>query len=233
MDIFANLKDFQGRRMAIIKATTRLQNQASALARQRLGWRVDLPEAERNKINRKAQALVKALQTGGEIPAEQMAVAEIVVGFASACRDASLPLNDERDRVQKVMVDLVQSLPAWPWVKAVKGFGPINFAALIGETGDLFNFANPAKLWSYCCLGVVDGKQQVEASHRKKSVTWLLGDCLIKGNKDGYRTIYDERKAYESERPETKNKMHAHRKAQRYMVKRVLRDLWTEWTQAA
>jgi hypothetical protein len=58
---------------------------------------------------------------------------------------------------------------------------------------------------------------------------WTIGDALIKGNRDGYRRLYLERKALEAERPEVETKMHAHRRAQRYMEKRLLRDLWREW----
>jgi hypothetical protein len=78
---------------------------------------------------------------------------------------------------------------------------------------------------------------------RRRSVVWTIGDSLIKTNKDDkgdpgfYKKIYNERKEYETKNltktaKKAKEKFKpivVHRKAQRYMEKRLLRDLWNEW----
>jgi hypothetical protein len=67
-------------------------------------------------------------------------------------------------------------------------------------------------------------------SRQRRSRMWNIGDTLIKGNRDGdYRTAYLERKDYELQRDPDMQPIKAHRRAQRYMEKRLLRDLWQAW----
>lgn len=86
-------------------------------------------------------------------------------------------------------------------------------------------------------------------NRQRRSRLWNIGDSLIKGNGDGvYRSCYLARKAYERERAEAAGLRvvpsakipkggadghisdgHIHRRAQRYMEKRLLRDLWQAW----
>lgn len=83
----------------------------------------------------------------------------------------------------------------------------------------------------------------------RRSLIWNIGDALIKANQDGrYRTIYLKRKEIERAKAEAlgltvapaakipakrasefMSEGHIHRKAQRYMEKRLLRDLWQAW----
>ena len=90
-------------------------------------------------------------------------------------------------------------------------------------------------------------------NRQRRSRMWNIGDALIKANGDGpYRSAYLERKEYERSRAEASGLMvapsakipaarkgefmsegHIHRRAQRYMEKRLLRDLWQEWRAAA
>jgi hypothetical protein len=87
----------------------------------------------------------------------------------------------------------------------------------------------------------------------RRSRMWNIGDALIRGNGDGeYRAIYLARKEYERQRAlesgltvapaakipakrasEFMSDGHIHRRAQRYMEKRLLRDLWQAWRRAS
>lgn len=81
----------------------------------------------------------------------------------------------------------------------------------------------------------------------RRSIMYVIGDVLVKQG-DEYRQIYLDRKVYERERAEknglqvvpsakipTKEKEqymsegHVHNRAQRYMEKRLLKDLWQHW----
>lgn len=67
-------------------------------------------------------------------------------------------------------------------------------------------------------------------NRQRRSRMWNIGDALIKSNRDGrYRTIYLARKEYEITRDPEMQPIKAHRRAQRYMEKRLLRDLWRAW----
>jgi hypothetical protein len=87
-------------------------------------------------------------------------------------------------------------------------------------------------------------------SAARRSYMFVIGDVLVK-NQGVYREVYLARKAYERERAEAAGLTvvpaakipakrqaefmsdgHVHRRAQRYMEKRVLKDLWIAWRQA-
>lgn len=167
-----------------------------------------------------------------------------------AARNAILP----RIAVyEKEIKKLSQSLPAFPWVKSVRGFGPVNFGLIVGECGDLSNYANPAKLWKRMGLGLHEGSIQRCVSTRgkkgkeakqaqetaiamayspaRRAIMHIIGECLVKQNDGIYRDLYDQRKVYETERlkDEKTVKIHSHKRAMRYMEKRLLSDLWVEW----
>lgn len=86
-------------------------------------------------------------------------------------------------------------------------------------------------------------------NRQRRSRMWNIGQSLVKGNQDGtYRTIYLARKEYERTKAEAagltvapagkipkgkqaEHMSHGHidKRAQRYMEKRLLRDLWRAW----
>jgi len=163
-------------------------------------------------------------------------------------------IAEQRSDCEKQMKKMAKELPVWSWVKEIRGFGELSLAGIIGETGDLNNYSTPSKLWKRLGLAVINGGRQrkvagVEAlehgyAPHRRSLVWNLGDTMIKGvirkvnDDDGedtgervslneYGAIYLARKAYESDRVETK--AHAHNRAERYMEKRLILDLWKAW----
>ena len=177
-----------------------------------------------------ANALYTEAAKGGGDATLQMAL----LPFLSATERFA----QERAAIEKRLRKLAQHLPVAVWVAEIKGFGTLNLAAIVGEAGDLAGYRNPSCLWKRMGLAVIDGGRQrrvseadAAAAHgyspQRRCVAYLLGDTLIKAG-DGcrYRPVYAERKALEAERVATA--AHAHNRAARYMVKRVLRDLWAE-----
>lgn len=151
--------------------------------------------------------------------------------------EARKTVEQHRKLVEKRLAELAYQLPVSPWVDTARGFGIASLAAIVGEAGDLGDYANPAKLWKRFGLAVMpDGTRQrriagVEAlahgySPARRSVAWNIGSNLIK-SRGSYKAIYDARKVIELPRVETK--AHAHNRAQRYIEKRLLRDLWAAW----
>ena len=65
---------------------------------------------------------------------------------------------------------------------------------------------------------------------KRRSIMWNVGVCLIKQNDGKYRQMYDDQKSYQIQVREL-TKIHAHRRAQRYMEKALLLDLWVQWNQ--
>lgn len=138
--------------------------------------------------------------------------------------------------VEKEMVAAVADTCVYPFVETVRGLGPLGLALILGETGDLRGYANPAKVWKRMGLAVFDGKSQRRTTNAeeairqgynpsRRSLMYVIGAAIVKQG-DEYRQVYLDRKAYELERNPEMTKMHAHRRAQRYMEKRLLRNLW-------
>jgi hypothetical protein len=204
-----------------------------AFLRTMLGWSKMLPEAERKRIAKAAQAVAD-----GETESEW---AELV----NTTHGARAPFERIEREALRQMEKLAGTLPAWAeFGAAVRGFGAGSLAVIVAEAGDLANYASEAKLWKRMGLAVIDGVRQGGLtkgaskddwithgySPQRRSRMWNIGDALIKGNRDGaYRTIYLARKAYEVARDPEMRPIHAHRRAQRYMEKRLLRHLWRAW----
>ena len=223
--IIAEIREQWRRRQAWHRAEKSLTLQAKALCR-RLAEGGDKKEAD---------TIYNAAIGKGAHP-----MAEIAFGAIFPLVEARDGVEKHRKMVEKRLVKLAKSLPIAPWVESARGVGLASLAAIVGEAGDLAAYDNPAKLWKRMGLAVIDGERQrrvtgVKAldhgySPARRSVMWNLGACIVKAG-GPLKQIYDARKVYEAERVETK--MHAHNRAQRYVEKRFLRDLWSQWRRAA
>jgi len=218
----AEIREQWRRRQAWHRAEKALTLQAKALCR-RLAEGGDKKEAD---------TIYRSALGNGTHPLAEIALAAI------------FPLTEARDgiakhraAVEKRLIKLVKALPVAPWVEGTRGVGLLSLAAIVGEAGDLSAYSNPAKLWKRLGLAVMpDGTRQrriggVEAldhgySPARRSVVWNVGACIVKAG-GPLKQIYDARKVYETDRVETK--MHAHNRAQRFVEKRFLRDLWSAW----
>jgi hypothetical protein len=237
----AQLREKLTERRFCIDQQRRIDNSTGAYVRRALGWSWEMPEKERARLNKEAGALIAKVEKG---VFEAHPALCLVVITAQQSRSA---FDDLRSKAEKEMVQLVKRLPVYAWAESVRGFGAMSLACIIGEAGDIGSYAGPAKLWKRMGLAVMGGVRQgglakgapaetwVEHGYstRRRSTMWVIGDCLVKSNRDGeYRTLYLERKAYELQRDPQMKRMKAHRRAQRYMEKRLLRDLWRAWREA-
>lgn len=171
--------------------------------------------------------------------------------------------------------DMMQTLHVAPFVESTRGFGWVGLMQIIGEAGDLSNYANPAKLWKRFGLGLIssgerqrkftDAAKAREAGYSptRRSLMYVIGDSLIK-QKGPYRDLYLQRLAIEHAKAVTEGLIpatttastvaswqerglpaltkvskltkecrsagHMALRAQRYVEKRLLRDLWRAWT---
>lgn len=158
---------------------------------------------------------------------------------------ASLPLEEARAgiktsrmRIERQLTKLAKQLPAYAFVESIHGMGALGFAQIVGEAGDLANYANPAKLWKRMGLAVINGRSQrrvtgAEALEHgynavRRSIMYCIGDSMIKKQND-YRELYLARKGFELAKLPDATKILIHRRAQRYMEKRLLRNLWRYW----
>lgn len=151
--------------------------------------------------------------------------------------DSRANLAAQRKEAERKAQKLAKQLPVWSWVESINGFGALGLAQIVGECGDLGNYANPAKVWKRMGLHVVDGKAARKSkamgdvmgySPMRRSIMFVIGDSLLK-KQNAYRELYLARKVFEQQKVPDGSKMLWHRRAQRYVEKRLLRDLWRAW----
>lgn len=214
----------------------RIDLSLGSFLRMMLGWSQALPDAERKVIAEQVQELIATGDADGDFSA-------VILASVAARK----PFDDIEAKALKEMTALAKALPVWAaFGDGVRGFGAGSLAVIVGEAGDLSNYSTVAKLWKRMGLAVMDGVRQgglgkgagaeawIEHGYNplRRSRMWNIGDALIKGNRDGeYRSAYLARKEYELARDPECKPIKAHRRAQRYMEKRLLKHLWQAWRQ--
>lgn len=233
----------------------RMDLSLGAFLRMMLGWRADLPSSERTAIAARARDMVAAAERDGDMDGEFAAVIlatikarEPIDKIEAENRKAmeglarSLPVwGDFGEHIRGfgaaslgTIIAEAGDLSAYP--KKGHLWKRMGLAVMDGvRQGGLAK--NAAKdQW------IAHG---YNASRRSKM--FVIGDVLVK-TRGPYRDVYLARKDYERARAEADGLAvlpsakiikanaamsisdgHIHRRAQRYMEKRLLRDLWQAW----
>jgi hypothetical protein len=128
------------------------------------------------------------------------------------------------------------------WLKHVKGIGPLLAASLLSEMGSPTKFNTVSALWSYCGLGVRDGKarRRRKGEHANwnpmlKATAWKVAGSFVRSrSKTAFgRQLYDHHKAYYSAKDgDDLSKGQIDNRARRRVVKDFLRCMWVAWMQA-
>lgn len=144
--------------------------------------RQDLRRAEKN-LTQQARAICKRLVGGnkGEAAVLYAAVAGkishpkalVAAAIVQPLQDARATIRFHRIAVEKLMEADAKKLPIWPRVKATPGFGPLNLACLIGETGDLTNYATHSKTLEATWIGCNQWRATTACSGRSRHRAWL------------------------------------------------------------
>ena len=234
------LLELAARRRNAMRERMAMQRKQEAYARVLLGYR----PGEDNGVKERAAAMLKAVRAGKH-GVESPTVAALLADYLTLHDPSIAACEAVQAKHEKSIAKLVEGLPAWPWVKACKGFGANNLASLLAETGNLSNYSNPAKLWKRMGVGLVGDRRQGNPADRddkaawiahgykaeRRAVLWNIGTTILK-QKDTYYALYLERRKLEKAKlgvAEDAKSIVAHRRAQRWMEKRVLRDLWRAW----
>lgn len=237
----------QRNRAALLKSRIMLENRLTANVAGFMGYKPSDDEKQREKQWTEASELI-----------EQIASREIeshrLQGLIFGARQGIDVFDIEVKAFEKEMVKLASELPVAEWAKLPeqRGFGLLSLAVLIGETGDLSNYANPAKVWRRmgCAPFTSRGKTFMGAtwkggkqgaltadewsefgySPRRRSIAYVIGENLMKQNQSGpYRKRYDEVKAKAADAHEDWKPLRCHRHAMLLAVKLLLKNLWCEW----
>jgi hypothetical protein len=225
--LIMEIREVWRQRQDMVRAQMKLTLQSRAILRRLTGSK---EEAER---------LWKSLHGDKRHPL--CAIASVMIGPLQL---ASQPLEEFRHRQELVLNRLGKRLPIAHLADTIRGVNHGTLARMVAEIGDFTAYEKGiAGIWKRAGLAVIDGERQRRKSEPdaalrhgyspdRHAVFWNVSQALLKAQgKDDtagpYRLIYDARVAYE--RPRCERPIIAHNRAVRYMLKRLLRDIWKEW----
>lgn len=188
------LAQLQFRRTTYIREVNALNNRVRAMIRRALGWQWDMPEKEREALNKRAGKIQAAIEAGKDLSAEDAAAGGAMMADVIMFAKAREPLDKARHTVELDMRRIARRLPVWEaFGKGVRGFGELGLAVIVGEAGDISTYSNPAKLWKRLGLAVIDGERQqrksdpeLAAAHgynprRRAEMYAVIADPLFRG----------------------------------------------------
>lgn len=190
---------------------------------------------------KEADALYASMQNGMAHPLAQSCHMACVGLFA-----ARVPLEEQRKGYEKTLAKLGKQLPIAHMADEIKGVNHGTLATIVGECGDLSAYRSVSAVWKRAGLAVIEGGRQRRVSGdaalehgyspSRRSTFWNISAALLKSqgkddNAGPYRQIYDARKEYE--RPRVESDGHAHNRAQRHMLKELIKRLTLEWRRVA
>lgn len=205
----AALIENQKMRVFCIKSQSRCDRSTEAFISRYLGYRNEMDEKDRKKLFQTASAIRKSVEKGTEIgvssvtPVSPQTDVEKAVSVCTPIILASATSRaiwDElRSKTEADMRRRAKTLPVYEWVKSIKGFGELGLAIIVGEAGDLSNYATVPRLWKRLGLAVIDGERQRRVSDpekaaqhgynpRRRAEIWTLADSMFRhqwtGDKD-------------------------------------------------
>jgi hypothetical protein len=200
--ISVELQKLQRQRSVYLKSRIMITNRLQAIVAGTMDYHSGMTLAERAKLMKKAATLIKKIENG-EVESE-------LSGLVKAHLLSVEEFVREQKRLDKAMVALAEQLPVAKWVESPeqKCFGLLSLAIVVGETGDLFKYANPAKVWRRLgCAPFTKGdetlmgatwkgrKKNVHVekltkdewsdfgySPRRRSIAYLIGEGIVKQN---------------------------------------------------
>jgi hypothetical protein len=255
-EIIEEIVALQRRRRFCIVSQSRADRSTEAFIASMLGYRADLAEGDRAKLFKQASAIRKMVEKGGG--GDQLAPDDPVRAVLSAAAPIIIASKAGRDgfdtlrkAAEKRMAKLARLLPVYPWAASITGFGELGLAVVVAECpGDnlagLADFGSPAKVWKRCGLAVIDGERQRKKSdveqaarhgyspRRRATVYGDIGAPLFFAKGRNYLgQMYKARRAHTASVHPDWTKAHSDNDARRYITKRLLRDLWRAWREAA
>jgi len=199
-EISSDLQSLQRERAREIKTFNMIMNRLKATVAGMNGYSTKLTKLEREKMFADAGKLIKKINKGEAEP----------ILFVSNMLLSTNAIEEQKKGYEKEMRKLAKQLPLASWVEKPeqRGFGILFLAIVIGETGDLSNYANPGKVWArlgcapFTKNGVTrmgstwrsrgSGKhgdklhasdwEEFGYSPRRRSIAFLIGEGIVKQN---------------------------------------------------
>lgn len=151
-----------------------------------------------------------------------------------------LKMVEKRFESEAKKLALLEQLP--------RGMAALSLGKLIGECGELSNYSTPAKLWRRMGMAPYKGRSAEQwrmrgglsaaewseygYSARRRSLMFTIGTFVMMAKNQEYTALYAARKEYEQSKEPGAKPIVWHKRAKRYMEKRLLLNLWKAWRDA-
>jgi len=216
--IVKELQKAQKMRVWYTKTRIMVENRLIATVAGRIGYSSHLEEKQRLALFSKAKKVIKSLYTTQE---DSQAVAKEYKDIVMMVLKTNMFIEDLDKTIESIKKDikeLVIQLPIAKWIEDDdrRGIDLLTIGTILGEAGDLANYANPGKLWRRfgCAPYEHDGKmlmgstwksgregklpascwEEFGYSPRRRSVMYIIGKNIMMLNKGKYRKRYDDKK---------------------------------------
>jgi len=127
--------------ISYVRANRRFLKKEQERERKAMLWQIENPD-------KKAKAL-QPLKRPADLSLEALQLfpflEPFIVGF--------LGFEESSEAQTRMLEERATQLPVYVFVQQVKGLGAHGLAQIIGECGDLSNYATPPKLWTRMCVG--------------------------------------------------------------------------------
>lgn len=190
LELINDLISYQKTRRFCIKSQSRIDRSAEAFAARFLGFSNITPKAESEAIWKKVSAFRKRVEKDPEKidPDDILAPAIPILVESAKSREC---WDRMRSNTEKLMREVARQLPVFEWVQSVKGFGELGLAIVVGEAGDLSNYATKERLWKRLGLAVIDGKRQQRRTDpdeakahgynpKRRAEVWTIADSMFR-----------------------------------------------------
>lgn len=164
--VIKEIRELQRQRVCTLKSRIMFENRLVATVATMHGYHAGMEEKERGKRFKEAAALINAIhmgQTNGD-----PVIANLVTGTFFGIDAFDGMVKQQEKQLKK----LARRLPVIQWTehKDQKGFGVLQLAIIVGECGDLGNYANPGKLWKRmgCAPFESNGVMRMPSTWRRK-----------------------------------------------------------------
>jgi hypothetical protein len=219
-------------------------NRLQAIVAGTLGYSSTMKEKERMEKFKEATEVIRQVDKGEILDSP-------VVDIIRTTMIGIKAFNHMKEDLEDHMEEAAKKLPVADWVSQPdqRGFAYLFLAIVIGETGNLSNYANPAKVWRRlgCMPWTFEGETRMGStwrytkglpseewvkfgySKRRRSIAYLIGQNIKMQNKGIYRARFDEAKLkYQEAHPDYK-KGRCDRHGMLVATKLLLKNLWIEW----
>lgn len=253
-EICLQLRDLQKRRRYWMTQKLATINRLAAHLRLQLGWSPDLDKAQSDRIKKLALKLIAKRGEGSEF-AELISLTLAMLEPVDAAKkrtEKSMSAYAKQLPVWSQWAEGVRGFGVMSLATIVGEAGDLGNYPTKGHLWKRFGLAPKAghAYATWKSRGGLMAEDWVEAGYspQRRSIMWNVGAPLIKLIDADYRDVYLRRKAEERAKAEAQgltiapaakiprkraaefiSEGHIHRRAQRYMEKRLLRDLWQAW----